>query len=155
MLRFLTIWSLKKRDQAELKQVGIVMILPGIDASLELINQIAIDNNDRAMIGRQLRFPDASDSVMRGRTLRFNPFSALDRYVITGCDDRSWSASKRSFYPRVLEKGGEAPGWPALSAIQETPEHRPVNLLVPMDDSYAFFDINSPQTTPLAMPQAK
>jgi hypothetical protein len=128
------------------KQVGILLVIPGegIDP-VELVNTVAAENNVITEIGRHVKFPHMGDSVMKGKTMSFNPYSALDRYVFSGCDDMHWSVSDRSFYSRVVNKQTKerSPGWSAHSVIQRTPDESPVCVLDPTDDSYEFLNSQS------------
>lgn len=129
-----------KKEGTDLRQVGIMMVLPNTLATQDLIDQIASENKDPNRVGRSIKYPQAGTSPMCGRTLTFNPYAALDRYAIGGCDDKNWSVKERVFYERALDDGDNAPGWSTHTAIQESPDSYPVCLLDPSYNSFECFN---------------
>lgn len=136
-----------KKSGQDRRQVGIIMVLPGMNASQALINQVVAENQDPNRVGQKIKFPDVGSSVMRGRQIRFNPYAALDRYVMTGVDEKNRSVSERTFYARALTNGGHAPGWSAQTVIQTTPEERPRYLLNDTEQPFTFLDVTTPSLT--------
>ena len=147
---------IKKDGTSELKKLGIVLVIPEptLDSQM-LINEIARQNSATAEerpeshIGNTIHFPGNCNSVVANHTIRFNAYSALDRYPITGCDGVEFPLTSRIFCHMALRDGSgdKAPGWSAASAIQTSPEAEPVCLLDPESKDYAFMQAQSASLT--------
>ena len=130
------------------KQIGIILVLPGENQNIQaLINTIANENKERHIIGTSVKFPDQSGSVMKGKTIRFNPYAKLDRYLIEGCDSIDFGIINRHIYKTRLSNiiHGEAPGWSSHSVIQNNPESSPHAFFDPagaLSTSYEFLNLN-------------
>ena len=145
----------RKNDGHE--QVGMMLILPDCEPmpgcepidSQKLINTIANENNDPLTISKTVKFPTDCGSVMRDKRVNFHLSSSLDRYLITGCNSKKFPAENRILYEKeTTEKKcvTHAPGWPAKTVIQRSPELRPDD---PLGDHHAFYDFM--QVTPQSL----
>lgn len=143
------------KDEISKKQLGIMMVLPGDSTdSQTLINTIADENKStcathRLHIANTIRFPKDCGSVMRGKTVHFDAYAPLDRYVITGAMGEFWSEKSRVFSKStLLDERGDAPGWSRMAVIQSHPGEFPY---CPLDShkssSYEFLMIQSLQNT--------
>ena len=113
------------------RQIGIVMVIPNSTADPQtLINTIAQENNNPDL-GKQIKYPKDCASVIKDEIVTYNPYSALDRWIIGGYKNHSFAVEHRLFFKMQLRDGSGrySSGWSGRSVIQTSPNEAPISLL--------------------------